>query len=138
MSLSSAMPCEAACSQLCLNFANAIDARDDDRCAEVFAPHSIFDHLTGRITGRDGVKAMLAARPAGVVTRHLCTNIGIERIGTTKAKGRCYVAVFRAASDDGKLPLPPVMPLVVEYHDEYELIDGSWYITYRKTVPVFV
>ena len=129
--------CEVACARLCLDFANGIDARDHDRCAGVFAPDAVFDHVTGRIDGRDGVMRMLASRPAGMVIRHLCTNIDITPNGPTKATGRCYAAVFRATSDDGKLPLSPVVPLMVEYHDEYALVEGRWYITYRKTVPVF-
>jgi hypothetical protein len=129
--------CEAACIRLCLDFVDGIDAGNHDRCASSFSLNAVFDHITGRIEGRDAVKRMLASRPAGLVTRHMCTTMDIEPIGPTKARGRCYVAVFRATSEDGKLPLPPVKPLFVEYHDEYDFIDGRWYITYRKTVPIF-
>jgi hypothetical protein len=137
MSDTSPSACEAACSRLCLDFANGIDAFDHCRCASVFALDAVFEHVTGRFEGRDGVMRMLTSRPTSMVIRHMCTNIDIKPIGPTKARGRCYAAVFRATSDDGKLPLPPVAPLFVEYHDEYGLIDGRWYITHRKTVPIF-
>lgn len=137
MSNSDPAACEAACIRLCLDFAQGIDAQDGDRVAWVFAPNAIFDHLTGRFEGRAGVRRMLASRPAELVTRHMCTNIEIKPADHSKASGRCYAAVFRATSTDGKLPLPPVTPIFVEYHDEYGLIDGRWYVTYRKTVPIF-
>lgn len=129
--------CEAACIRLCFDFAHGIDAQDHARVAGAFAPDAVFDHLTGRFEGSAGVMRMLASRPAELVTRHMCTNIEIKPAGPLKASGRCYAAVFRATSADGKLPLSPVMPIVVEYHDEFGLIDGRWYITYRKTVPIF-
>ena len=130
--------CEAACVRLCLDFANGIDSYNNERVADTFAPDAIFDHVAGRFEGREGVLRMLASRPVDLVTRHMCTNIEVKPTGQTTASGRCYAAVFRATSADGKLPLPPVTPLFVEYHDEYGLIDGRWYITHRKTVPVFV
>ena len=137
MSEISLPPCEAACTRLCLDFANGIDARDHERCANVFASDAVFDHITGRIEGRDGVMRMLQSRPADMVIRHMCTNIDITPTGPTKATGRCYAAVFRSTADDRKLPLAPVVPLMVEYHDEYALVEGRWAIRYRKTVPVF-
>lgn len=137
MSDTTSSACEESCTRLCFDFANGVDARDNDRVAGVFAPTAVFDHLAGRFEGREGVMRMLASRPADLVTRHMCTNIEIKSTGPAMARGRCYTAVFRATSDGGKLPLSPVTPLFVEYHDEYGLIDGRWYITYRKTVPVF-
>ena len=77
MSEISLPPCEAACTRLCLDFANGIDARDHERCANVFASDAVFDHITGRIEGRDGVMRMLQSRPADMVIRHMCTNIDI-------------------------------------------------------------
>jgi hypothetical protein len=129
--------CEAACARLCLDFANGIDARDHERCANVFATDAVFDHVTGRIEGRAGVMSMLASRPTNMVIRHLCTNIDITPTGPTTATGRCYTAVLRTTSEDGKLPVAPVLPLMVEYHDEYALVEGRWTIIYRKTVPIF-
>ena len=130
--------CVTACTKLCVDFANGVDARLDQKVASLFSPRGRFDHITGSFEGRDAILEMLRQRPQNMVTRHLCTNIDVTPQGESQAHGRSYITVFLVADSDGKLPLKPVLPLFVEYHDLYVKVDGRWAIQQRRPIPVFV
>jgi ketosteroid isomerase-like protein len=139
MSDASNTNCERACESLCVGFAIAVDQRDYAACIDLFAEDAVFEHVTGPLKGRAEILAMLEARPLNAVTRHMCTNIVVEALGSTEARGRSYVTLFRgtaAPGSDG--PLPSEMPLVAEYQDRYVFVNGAWKIQHRKTSLIFV
>lgn len=124
---------EAACTQLCVDFANHIDARRYDAWLDLFTDDGILDRMGTVVSGREELSRFLQARPATVETRHLCTNIRVQLASADEASGFCYVLFFQGPSGG---PGEPVIasgpPAVVEYHDRYRRTPQGWRIQERR------
>ena len=93
---------------------------------------------------RHFIRQFLDARPAGRVTRHLCSNIRVDMTGPDTATGGCSALMYHAAVETAvsaasvaQLPLPVSPPVVVDYIDDYVLTSGGWKFKYRRTTVVF-
>jgi 3-phenylpropionate/cinnamic acid dioxygenase small subunit len=122
---------EAACTRLCVAFANHLDARDYPRVLDLFSEDGSLDRMGTLLTGQREIAAFLDARPAAVVTRHLCTNISVSLESEDEATGFCCVLFFQGRAD-GDSALMSGPPSVVEYHDRYRRTAAGWKIQARR------
>ncbi|MBL0421919.1 nuclear transport factor 2 family protein [Ramlibacter sp. AW1] len=124
---------EAACTRLCIDFCNHIDARRYNEWLDLFTEDGVLDRMGTPVTGRAGLAAFLQARPAMVETRHLCTNVRVELTSADEATGFCYALFFQGTSDGPGGPATATgAPGVVEYHDRYRRTPQGWRIQERR------
>ncbi|MBC7482220.1 MAG: nuclear transport factor 2 family protein [Rhizobacter sp.] len=131
LAMSSRLEDEAACTRLCIDFANHLDARRYEAVLDLFTEDGSLDRMGTVFAGRTAIEGFLAARPAGMTTRHLCTNVRVSFDTEGGATGSCYVLFFQGSAD----VVVPVMagpPSVVEYHDRYTRTDLGWRIQERR------
>ena len=124
---------EAACTRLCVDFANHIDARRYDAWLDLFTEDGVLDRMGTQVSGRAELKRFLEARSTTVETRHLCTNIRVELSTDTEATGFCYALFFQGMPDgQAQIATAAGLPAVVEYHDRYRCTPQGWRIQERR------
>jgi hypothetical protein len=134
---------ERSCTRLVLASIRAFDDCDFQAYAELFAADGIFiraNQPQEPLSGRAAILSALASRPAGRITRHLCTNIEIEVIDAHRARGRCYLLLYAAgtAAQETELGRPTEGPQRIgEYHDEFVQTDAGWRIARRVGRLIF-
>lgn len=120
---------EQECARLVARYANLNDAGDFDAVARLYASHGRMTRPSAPedwIEGRDAILAAFKARPSRT-TRHLCTNVEIEIIDDTKARGVCAIALFLSNED----------VRVGTYHDLFERTSDGWRFAERRGSMTF-
>ena len=126
---------EAACTRLCVDFANHIDARRYAAWLDLFTHDGALDRMGTRVSGRAQLARFLEARPATIETRHLCTNIRVDIASEDEATGFCYALFFQGTPGEPGQPATLTgAPSVVEYHDRYRRTPQGWRIQERRIV----
>ena len=100
--------------------------------AAFFTSDATFERGDLRVKGQDGLKRMVAGRPADLKTRHLLTTSVIEENGDREATGRHYCLVFASGAE-----FDPSKPIVREYRDRYRLTGEGWRIASRTVFTPF-
>lgn len=136
--------CERECTRLSTDFAWTVDSHAYDAFVALFAPDGVFERAGQPCRGHEAIRQFLDARPAGRVTRHLCSNIRVDMTGPDTAMGGCSALMYHAAVEkavsaatDAQRPLPVSAPVVVDYLDDYVLTSSGWKFKYRRTTIVF-
>ena len=114
------------CTRLAHRFYCLADRSDAAGVANLFSNDGKFERGKLRVEGRVEIEKMTAARPPGMVTRHLLTTSMIEPIGDNAAEGRHYCLVYISGAGQS-----PDRPIVREYHDRYRFTDEGWRIESR-------
>ena len=115
-----------------LRFTAAFDASDLDAMLAEWAPDGVWQRQDGTIRGHDGLRALMADRPPGLLVRHVITNLRVAPDGPGAAVCTSYLTVYR--HDDGHpIPVPLHQPaLVGSYHDTLRKVDGTWLLSGRS------
>jgi len=130
---------ERACAKLAIAFTNHVDNRRADEAAEVFAVDGEFERRGETLAGREEIRATLKARPATMLSRHLCANLAIDVIDADNARGVVSFAVYMhnfAEGEQGPAPLRDA-EAIGEYHDVYVRTAEGWRIKRRNTTVAF-
>ena len=121
-----------ACERAVLRFTAAFDASDLDGMLAEFAPDGVWQRQEGTVRGHDGLRALMAARPPGLLVRHVITNLRVASAGPGGATCTSYLTVYRN-DDGGAKPVPLRQPaLVGSYHDVLRKADGAWLLSGRS------
>ena len=129
---------ERACAKISIAFANAIDRYDYDAVIALFARDGILDRWGNAIQGHAALRQWLDSRPRDVTTRHVCTNIIVERVSHGEARGTTYFTFYSAASAAKGDAVPLDGPAVVgEYRDRFVLTEHGWRLGQRVVAPTF-
>lgn len=124
----------SACESLSIAYARAIDFRDYDAFAELFAEDGVLD--TGRpLNGKDAIAKSIKQRSDELRSRHVLTNIFIDVIDDDNARGISYLTLYRhvgkASLEAG--PAPFGGPAAVgHYEDRFVRTDQGWRFARRK------
>ncbi len=131
--------CVPACTRLCVDFVNFVDTGRYEEFVALFAKDGRFSRSAGSFEGHDALRKFLADRPRNVATRHLCTNVSVQRVSAERARGTCLALMFQAPfeGDAPKFPLAADRPKVVAYVDEFVLADGGWRFQSRRAQVLF-
>lgn len=121
-----------ACERVVLRFTAAFDASDLGGMLAEFAPHGIWQRQEGTVRGHDGLRALMAARPPGLLVRHVITNMRVASAGPGSAMCTSYVTVYR--HDHGGAKPAPLGPpaLVGVYHDVLGKTKQTWLLSDRS------
>jgi hypothetical protein len=128
---------ERACERLILDFAYFSDKQDYESLAGLFAPEGSMTRPTGdALVGRAAILKSYQSRPAGRMTRHICTNIRITIAAPDRARGFTYAVVYSANTNE---PLEAPFGfnagsrhLIGEFEDEFVLTEEGWRIASRR------
>jgi len=125
---------EYACQTLSIAYARAIDFGDYDAFIDLFTEDAELDagHL---LTGRAEIRAAIAQRPDELKSRHVITNIFIDVLSTTQARGISYLTLYRHVGPESLAGAPidlQGVAAVGHYEDRFEHTAQGWRIKRRK------
>jgi len=129
---------ERACERLVTLFHIYADRFDHDALLGLYADDAVVDHIyVGKIEGREAIKSYLARKETTSITRHITTNIVIDVIDESHAKGKSYWTFYASAPGS----TPPVLlkgPMAVgDYDDEFVRTKDGWRFSYRRSSGIF-
>jgi len=137
-----ALVIERDCTRLTYRYCRFADGGQASRLAEVFTEDGVFTTPDMTVRGRLEIARTFARREAltDLQTVHLCTNVDIEVIDETSARGWVNLCLFRRWREAGtEAPVPDTRPaLVASYEDTYATEDGRWLIASRAQRLTFV
>lgn len=125
---------EWECSKLCHAFANYGDRHDFVALAQLFTEDGSMSRPSVPdvdITGRQAIIQAFGKRPP-LVIRHIVTNVQIEVISATEARGFSLVTWLSAPEGDGSMPLLAGPIQVGEFRDVYVRTADGWKFRERK------
>ncbi len=117
-----------ACEALCKTYGPHADAGDADALAGLYTPDGVFDRLGQLIVGRDAIRQVIAGRPPGVWTKHVCSNVRIE----LAADGRSASGRVDLDMERGQAGVEKVDRIRAEYVDQFVLSDEGWRFRRRE------
>lgn len=131
---------ERACERLVTQYCHFVDHGAKDRVFELFAEDGIFNHPAGTMTGRAGIiEGVKALDIAGLMSRHVCSNLLIDVVDENNATGVVYFQVYRHEGEVGRRvsPLTNQPVLVGDYRDTFVRTDEGWKFKRRDVIAVF-
>jgi hypothetical protein len=127
---------ERACERLVLDFAHFSDHQEYEALAALFIPEGKMVRPSGDVLhGREAIIASYRSRPAGRMTRHICTNIRISVVNPDFSRGLSYAVVYSANANQkpeshfGHKADP--RQLIGEFEDEFVRTEEGWRIASR-------
>jgi uncharacterized protein (TIGR02246 family) len=118
---------ERACERLVLDFAYYSDHQEYESLSKLFAADGIMKRPNGDpIVGREAILQAYRARPAGRMTRHVCSNIRITVESPDRARGFTYAVVFSATGDE------KAEERIGEFEDQFVRRDEGWRFASRQ------
>jgi len=117
---------EHACTALCMDFARALDFTDQDHFMELFTEDAVLAYVD-RCEGLEAIARFVGGRPREITTRHVVSNVWIDVLDATQARGLSYCTLYAGA--------PGAAPHVVAIghaQDRYRYVDGDWKIARRQ------
>lgn len=129
------------CQRLVVQSMILIDRRRYDELVALFTDDAVWVRSDRTCRGKAEIRSALDSRPAGLVTRHLVTNILVDVAGSDAASAISY---FLAYTHDGgpaapAFPIPCSGPNIAgELADEFVRAPAGWRILTRRTDRVFV
>jgi hypothetical protein len=130
---------ERACERLIYEFFEAIDTRNDRHLANLFIADCTYARPIEPntiISGIENVVKAFEARPAGRVTRHICSNLRITVESAARARGNHRVVLITGPTE------PPAHPqfgfkadarqLIGEFDDEFVKTADGWRFASRR------
>ncbi|AJC22887.1 nuclear transport factor 2 family protein [Pandoraea pulmonicola] len=127
------------CQWVVIDFTAAFDDGNHEEMVRNMAPDGIWKRADGEIRGHDALRTFMARRPAGLLVRHVLSNLRTRLVSPEDAIVESYVTAYRHESPqrlDAPAPLPG--PHVVgRYRDELRLVDGEWKLACRQVYVDF-
>ena len=120
----------AECVALCNAYGELADSGQADAFADLYTPDGVFDRLGQLIEGREALRKLIAGRPAGVWTRHGCSNVRVEVAPDLRsASGEADLEMQRGREDSSE-----VEEIRARYLDRFVLTELGWRFAARKVV----
>ena len=126
-----------ACERLVVDFAHFSDSQDYQSLAGLFAPSGTMVRPSGdSLVGRAAILESYRLRPAGRISRHICTNIRITVESSDRARGLTYAIVYSANANQAPdahfgVKADPRQS-VGEFEDEFVRTQEGWRIASRR------
>ena len=130
---------ERACERLINEFFEAIDLRNEAQLDNLFTEDATYARPIEPdtvVSGRDTIRKLFEARPAGRITRHTCSNVRITVESAQRAVGVHRVTLFMGPDQ------PPAHPqfgykadarqLVGEFDDVFVKTAQGWRFQTRR------
>lgn len=130
---------ERACARLVHGYARAADFGDSAAAAALFADDGVLEMPGGkRFAGPAAIRQRLAEQPAAQVSRHVISNLLVDVVAEDRARGFCYLTLYRGVRGDASGPLPSAVPFVIgHYEDEFVRSGADWRFALRRLTFTF-
>jgi len=128
---------ERACERLVLDWVDLNDRQDYDSLAALFAADGTMIRPNGDpLAGRSAILKSYQSRPAGRITRHICSNIRITVESGDRARGLSYAVVYSANAGEPAeghfgIKAEP-RQLIGEFEDEFVRTLEGWRFSTRR------
>jgi ketosteroid isomerase-like protein len=130
---------QRACEALSIAYARAVDFRDQDTFVELFTEDGELD--TGSLLkGRAAIREALSRRPDELRSRHVISNVFIDVLSDTEARGIAYLTLYRHVGPESLkgAPAPLDGPAAVgHYEDRFQKTAEGWKFKRRKLQLAF-
>jgi len=130
---------ERACERLIYEFFEAIDTRNDRHLEKLFVADCTYARPIEPntiISGIENVVKAFEARPAGRVTRHICSNVRITVESATRARGNHRVVLITGPTEPAAHPQfgfkADARQLIGEFDDEFVKTADGWRFASRR------
>jgi hypothetical protein len=133
---------EHECEKLSIAYARHVDFREYEEFVRLFAEDGELNVSGQPIKGRETLTRAMAARPDGLRSRHVLTNIWIKVIDEDHAEGISYLSLYRHTGEglegDDQGPRTISGPSAIgHYQDRFILTDEGWRFASRVLHFVF-
>lgn len=125
-----------AIEELVTEFSFLIDHGKATDIPALFMEGGSFESPLATLIGRDAIALAMAQRlKADYMTRHVTSNLRLQRESTSQILGTVMLTMYRWTSSD--LDAKPNPIALLEYEDVYQQCsDGEWRFAARKAVPI--
>jgi hypothetical protein len=128
---------ESACQRLVYEYLRALDGNDWNGVANCFVEQGVLARPMQPeqlLMGREAIRASMQARPKGLMTRHLATNVMIDVTSQDSATGVTTLAMIGCTlAENAKLPVESAGPLYFgEFRDRFVREAGRWKFLERR------
>jgi len=130
---------ERQCTQLVLDFAYAIDRKNFAQLGEIFDEKGTYTRPIEPdilVKGRDNILRLFDSRPPDRITMHLYSNIRIDVLSATSARGSSRVVLIAGSTNNDKHPQfghkSDPKQLYGGYDDEFVKTAQGWRILNRR------
>jgi hypothetical protein len=134
---------ERACERLIVEYCRLVDFGNAGQIAELFTEDGKWEGTDLVLTGREEIRDWFVRREGVTrrVSRHVCTNVGIDVLSADEAEGLCYMINYRHDRRDGdtSLPVPAEHPKYIgELRDRFRLTADGWRFARRQVDVSFL
>jgi ketosteroid isomerase-like protein len=134
---------ERSCERLIMEYSRLVDFGEAAAVADLFTEDARWEGTDLVLSGREEIRAWFEKREAVTrrVSRHVFTNVTIDVLSETEAKGLSYMINYRHDRQEGDEAMPVVMEVpkwMGEAHDAFRLTDDGWRFASRRVVPAFM
>jgi hypothetical protein len=129
---------EDECTKLSIAYARHLDFKEYDQFVKIFVEDGELN-ITGRvIKGWEKLSRAMAARPAGLRSRHVLTNIWIKVIDEDHAEGLSYATIYRHTGEGMEVDSDDQAPRIISgpssighYADRFVRTEEGWRFSSR-------
>jgi hypothetical protein len=131
---------ERECERLIIRYCRLVDFGNAGGIADLFCEDGEWRGVDLHLQGRDQIRAWFTEREQLTrrVSRHICTNVGVDVLSEDEAESLCYMVNYRHDSPDPEPRLPVTLEVpkfVGELHDRFRRTPDGWRFA-RRTVEV--
>ncbi|MCW2953402.1 MAG: nuclear transport factor 2 family protein [Conexibacter sp.] len=136
------MIAERSCERLIVEYCRRVDFGNAGGIADLFTEDGVWSGVELVLDGRPAIREWFVRREglARRVSRHVCTNIGVELLSDDAAQSSCYLINYRHDRPEGdlRMPAPGDIPKYVgECHDRFRRTPDGWRFTARHVDVAF-
>jgi SnoaL-like domain len=120
-------------------FFRHLDDNDYEALTALMTADGLWHRQGKELRGRPMVMEAMQARPLGLVTRHIVSNLLVEATDRNHADASVYLTVFAHTADPAaKPPYPMALPnLLAVYRIELLRQAERWYLRQIASTPIF-
>ena len=139
MDFTTRLEIEHACTRCAIDYTHKVDFGDFEEFANLFAKNGVLSVGPLHLDSRVKIMETMSQRPAGMMSRHVTSNIAIDVIDAETAVGMAYFSLYRTmvSEEDGEdipAPVPPVA-VVGHYKDKFVKTVDGW--KFAERIGVF-
>ncbi len=129
---------ELACVNTLNRFFRALDDCAYEACTDLLSENGSWIRQGKPLVGRTALLETLRARPAGLLTRHIISNMIVTRISQTTYDATFYSTVFAHQTKTGD-EIPPVsLPAAISvFKAKLKYENDQWLICALQSSPTF-
>jgi hypothetical protein len=134
---------ERECERLIVEYCRLVDFGQAARIADLFCEDGEWRGIDLHLRNREEIRTWFTEREAVTrrVSRHVCTNIGVDVFSDDEARCVSYMINYRHDRREGEpsLPVPAELPKFIgELHDRFRRTPDGWRFASRRVEVSFV